>query len=349
MTIIAFIIIFSIVVIAHEFGHFLIAKINGISVSEFSVGMGPKLLKFQKKETTYVLRLLPIGGACIFTEADGLEAKEGGTGKVEGSMQDANVWVRISSVVAGPLFNILLAFLLSLIVVSFAGTDVPVLGAVTEGSPAYEAGIRPGDTILEVNDEKIHLFREISLISFLNRGEPLEVVYSRDGIKQTANLVPAYSEAEGRYLMGFSGGAYVESKGASVFVNSYYEVRYWLKSTFKSLGMLVQGKVTKDDVAGPIGIAMVVDETIEVSKSYGMLTVIINMMNIAILLSVNLGVLNLLPIPALDGGRLVFLILEVIRGKPISQEKEGIVHFTGFVALMILMVVVVFNDLSKLF
>lgn len=349
MTIVAFILIFSVVVIAHEFGHFLLAKVNGIKVNEFAVGMGPALIKFTKGETRYVLRLLPIGGACMFEGEDGIYKDDATKEKPSGCFQDASVWARISSVVAGPLFNIVLAFLLSLIVVGFTGSDVPIIQDVMEDFPAEEAGLQAGDVITHINGERVCLYREVTLASFINKGETLDIGYERNGERGEASVTPKFDEADGRYYIGVIGGEIVEAKGFSVFKYAAYEVRYWLKSTFKSLAMLVQGKVSKDDVAGPIGIATVIDDAIEETAPYGISVVVLTMINIAILLSVNLGVLNLLPLPALDGGRLVFLLIEAVRGKPIPPEKEGMVHFIGFVALMVLMVFVVFNDLSRIF
>ncbi|WP_331475769.1 site-2 protease family protein [Eisenbergiella massiliensis] len=141
----------------------------------------------------------------------------------------------------------------------------------------------------------------------------------------------------------------MDCRNAGIFKYSYYEVRYSLRATIKSLGMLIQGKATKDDISGPIGVAQVIGEVKEQAEPYGIWVVILNMINIALLLSVNLGVMNLLPLPALDGGRLVFLIIEAIRGKPVPPEREGMVHFAGFVVLMILMVFVMFNDISRFF
>ena len=147
------------------------------------------------------------------------------------------------------------------------------------------------------------------------------------------------------------GFARTESLSPSVGLpeTEYYEVRYSFVSTLKSLLMLVQGEASKDDVSGPVGIAQVIGEVAEEATPYGPLVLILNLCNIALLLSVNLGVLNLLPLPALDGGRLVFMLIEAVRGKPIPPEKEGMVHFAGFVALMVLMVFVMYNDIVRLF
>lgn len=355
ITIIAFVLIFSIVVISHELGHFLLAKMNGIHVIEFSVGMGPTILRKQGKDTVYTLKLLPIGGACMFEGEDGLVSEKnkdenGESMELQGSFQNANVWGRISTVFAGPLFNLILAFLLSLIIVGFGYTDKPVIQGITKGYPAETAGMQAGDTIIRINGERIRLYREVSLISYTNRGEHLEIEYERDGERHFARIDPMRNQESGRYYIGITGaGEYVKCKGLEVFQYGFYEVRYWLISTFKSLGMMFQGQVKADDLAGPVGIAQVIGDAIEKTTPLGLPTVVLTMINIAILLSVNLGVLNLLPLPALDGGRLVFLLIEVVRGKPIPPEKEGMVHFAGFVLLMMLMVFVLYNDIMRLF
>ncbi len=349
MTIIYFVLIFGLVVVAHEFGHFLLAKANGIRVIEFAVGMGPKLLHFKKGETEYCLRLLPIGGACIFENEDEL----GGTGDrvyEEGSFPAANVWARISTVVAGPLFNFILGFFLAFIIVWFSGSDRPVINGLIEGYPAQEAGIEPGDVITHMNGERIYLAREIYINMYINKGKDMTLVYERDGVSYETTVSPKYSEEDGRYLIGFQGyGEYVDCKNSNIFPYTYYEVRYCLKSTLKSLGMLITGNGSKDDVSGPIGVAQVIGDISKQAEPYGMGVVAINLLNITLLLSVNLGVMNLLPLPALDGGRLVFLVIEAVRGKPIPPDKEGMVHFAGFVALMILMVFVMYNDIMRLF
>ena len=174
VTIIFFILIFGLIVISHEFGHFLLAKKNGIRVVEFAVGMGPTLFRFQKGETVYSLKALPLGGACMFDGEDGLSTKEGETD--EGSFLSASVGARISAVVAGPVFNFLLAFILALIVVAFTGSDRPVIQNVVAGSAAEEAGLQSDDRITKINGERIHLGRQVSLISALNKGEELEMM-----------------------------------------------------------------------------------------------------------------------------------------------------------------------------
>ncbi len=349
VTIIVFVLIFGVVVISHELGHFLIAKLNGIKVLEFSIGMGPAITQFTKGDTKYVLKLLPIGGACMFEGEDGIFSEEKSKEKPEGAFNDANVWSRIATVFAGPFFNIILAFLLSLIVVGFSGEVIPTINSLTEGYPAKDAGLQEGDIITKMDGERIYLQGEVTFVSAFSNGEPMEIEYKRDGKKYTTMVTPKFSQEDNRYYIGFTIGESIDCKGFDLIKYSVYEVRYWLKTTVKSLLMLIQGRLSANDLSGPVGIAVTIDETIEVAKPYGLSTVVLTMINFAVLLSVNLGVMNLLPLPALDGGRLLFLLLEVIRGKPVPPEKEGLVHFVGFVALMILMVFVLYNDITRIF
>lgn len=352
MTLVLFIIIFGVVVIAHEFGHFLLAKANGIHVVEFAVGMGPNLVSVKKGDTKYSLKLFPIGGACMFEGEDGLNEKEGEPG--EGSFNKAGVWGRISTVAAGPLFNFILAFIIAFIMVNMTGIIAirnPVATQVVEGGGAETAGLQDGDVILSINGEKIKLYQEITLYMQTSyRGGDLEVVCERGGEKFATVLTPQYDEQTGKYMLGILNADFVEPKGVETLKYAWYEMRFSVKATYKSLGMLFRGQVGREDVAGPVGIAVnVVGKTYDEAKNYGWESVLLSMLNITLMLSVNLGILNLLPIPALDGGRLVFLLVEVIRGKPIPPEKEGMVHFIGLMFFMVLMVIVFFNDLVNIF
>ena len=347
-TILIFLLIFFVIVMGHEFGHFLLAKANGIRVNEFAIGMGPKIAHFQKGETDYVLRALPIGGACMFEGEDGLESENGRI--QEGNFQNASVWARISTVAAGPIFNFLLAFVFAVIVAGYAGADLPVLGGVTQGSAAEAAGMQAGDRITRFNG-KVHLAREIALEMALNPdGEPVEVEYVRDGDRYRTTLTPAYSKEQGRYLVGFENYSYpVAAKGFQLFEYGWYQLRFSIKNSVMSVAALVQGNLTADDVAGPVGMVQIVDEVREETAPGGPLLVFMNMVNLAMLLSVSLGVMNLLPLPALDGGRLVFLLVEAVRRKRVPPEKEGYVHLAGIVLLMALMVFVMYNDIQRVF
>lgn len=341
MSYILALIIFSAIVIFHELGHFLLAKWNGIEVIEFSLGMGPRLLSHVWGDTRYSLKLLPIGGSCQMVGEE--EASDS-----EGAFGNKSVWARIAVVAAGPVFNFILAWVLALIIVGSVGYDNTMVDIIPD-SAAAEAGMEDDDQIISINGSRTWLYREVSLYSSLHQGQTATVVFERNGEKQTVVLTPKQSDT-GAYLYGFSRTVQREKGGALETVGySCAEIRYWLKATVESLKMLIGGQVGLEEMSGPVGIVSTIGDTYKESRVDGWYYVTMNMIMIAILLSVNLGVMNLLPIPALDGGRLVFLILEAIRGKAIPQEKESMVHFTGFVLLMGLMAVILFSDLHKLF
>ena len=341
MSYILALIIFSAIVIFHELGHFLLAKWNGIEVIEFSLGMGPRLLSHVWGDTRYSLKLLPIGGSCQMVGEE--EASDSA-----GAFGNKSVWARIAVVAAGPVFNFILAWVLALIIVGSVGYDNTMVDIIPD-SAAAEAGMEDGDQIISINGSRTWLYREVSLYSSFHQGQTATVVFERNGEKQTVVLTPKQSDT-GAYLYGFSRTVQREKGGALETVGySCAEIRYWLKATVESLKMLIGGQVRLEEMSGPVGIVSTIGDTYKESRVDGWYYVTMNMIMIAIFLSVNLGVMNLLPIPALDGGRLVFLILEAIRGKAIPQEKESMVHFTGFVLLMGLMAVILFSDLHKLF
>jgi len=359
-SILSFIVIFSLIVICHEGGHFLIARANGIKVYEFTIGLGPKLLHFNKGGTEFSLRALPFGGACIFENPDELEdeeekkesevklTKDLENDKKNKMFNDASVFSRIATVFAGPLFNIILAYLLGLIIVFFCGETGTVVHDVIDGYPAKEAGIMAGDKIVKINNERVYLFSEIRLMTLTETRDDWEIEYLRDGelYKTTLNLNTLQGQTR---LLGISTQDVIDCSDIKMFKYSALEVRYWLKATFKSLKMLFTGKLNKDDLSGPVGIAQVIDTTIDDTKQYGIVTVIMNLINIAVLLNVNLGIMNLLPFPALDGGRLVFLFLEAIIGKKIPKKAETVINAVGIILLLLLSVFVLANDVTKFF
>ena len=196
-------------VIAHEFGHFIVAKKNGIRVVEFFIGMGPSLFSFQRGETKYSLKLFPIGGACMFEGEDGLAAEKGEIS--ERAFPNAPVWARFATIFAGPLFNFLIAYLMALILVSVCGITTSEIQGVNEGSKAQEAGLQAGDVITGMNGKRIHLGGEVTLISQLNtKGESLSVTYERDGKENTVVIEPTYDEESQRYYMGILAGGYLK-------------------------------------------------------------------------------------------------------------------------------------------
>ena len=266
----------------------------------------------------------------------------------DNSFNSKGVWQRFSVIAAGPVFNFILAFVFAVILVSIVGFDTPVVYKVEEGGPAWEAGIRDGDVIQSVNGKKVHMYKEFRIEVLMNSGgAPMEMVLSRNGSTYGTTVTPELG-SDGTYKIQIYGGQYERTGVLDTLKYSVFEVRYWITTTVRSLGMLITGQVSANDLSGPVGIVDMIDDTYQEARSYGWLDVLLNMMNICILLSANLGVVNLLPIPALDGGRLVFLIVEAVRGKPVPPEKEGWVHTIGFALLMVLMVFILYNDIHKL-
>lgn len=343
MSIIFAIIIFSLIILFHELGHFLVAKKCDVKVNEFCLGLGPTILHFQKGETTYSLKLLPFGGACMMEgeDTDSTDSR---------AFNKKSVWQRFAIVAAGPVFNFIMAYVLAVILIGAIGYDVPVITGVMDGYSAQEQGMEAGDTIVSLNNYRVHFYQEVSVYSFFHPGETMEVTYMRDGKKHTATITPKYNEEDGRYLLGITGN-YAREKGNVIDTLCYgfYEMKYQIYTTFQSLKMLFTGKLSVNDMSGPVGIVKTIGDTYDASVTSGMFAVVMNMLNIAVLLSANLGVMNLLPLPALDGGRMVFYVIEAIRGKRINEEIEGRVHLIGFALLMVLMVVIMFNDIRKLF
>lgn len=334
---------FGVLIISHEFGHFLLAKLNGIYVEEFSVGMGPRLLSWQGEETRYSLKAIPFGGSCMMLGEDE-DCKD------PRAFGSKSVWARISVLAAGPIFNFILAFILAMIVLGSMGIDQPVLTNVIEGYPAKEAGMQAGDKIVKLNDETIHVYRDVSLYLALHAGETLDVAYERDGERHETVIVPKYNEEYNSYMMGIQVAGEREKLGiVGTIQYSFYEVGYWIHYTFVSLEMMFSGKVGVKDVSGPVGMVSSMSDMVERSSSSGAFYVFINLANFSILLSANLGVLNLLPLPALDGGRLLFCLIELVRGKPVKQEYEAIVHGIGLILLLGLSVVILFKDIWQLF
>lgn len=266
-----------------------------------------------------------------------------------GNFNNKSVWARISVIAAGPVFNFILAFIFAVILIGLVGYDKPVVDSVEEGYPAKEAGIGPGDTIVKLGDKKVHIFREISMYNQFHQGEEIEITYNHEGKEKTALLQPKMDEEAGYYRLGITSTGYTKANILTAMQYGVYEVKYWIDVALGSLKMLITGQVGIDQVSGPVGIVNVVGTTYKESKSYGVFVVVVELMNLAILLTANLGVMNLLPLPALDGGRLVFLFIEAVRRKRVPPEKEGYVHLVGIMLLMILMVFVMYNDIRRIF
>lgn len=337
MYVVLALLLLGVLIIAHEAGHFWAARACGIGVQEFSMGMGPLIAKWKsKKGTQFSVRLLPIGGFCQFYGEDEDEPDPR-------AFNNQAVWKRAVTVASGPLMNFLVAFLVIVLFMSVIGinTIVPKIAQVEENAQA--AGLRVGDTIVSVNGVEMVDYQQISQAIAASDGNDVTLGVKRGKEELSLTLTPFYDEEAGRYRVGFSFGQ--ERVRTSVLTSIPFSVQYNVESvklilsTLKDLIFKGQGV---DDVTGPVGTVYVIQEVTQ----QGGLDVYLELIA---LISVNLGVMNLLPIPGLDGSRLLFLLIEAVRRKPVKREWEGAIHAAGFILLMGLMVLLTYKDIMRFF
>ncbi len=379
ITAIVTIVMFLVMVSLHEFGHYIVARLLKFKILEYAIGFGPAIFKSKKTEIQYSVRCIPLGGYCKFEGED-----EKSTDPA--AFNNQPVWKRILVVLAGGVFNIILGFVLFLAIIPATSPMLTnKIDTVVENSYIEQAGIQPGDKIIEINGHKISFYNDIKLYTSdfekettahikIKRGKeklsfdikPTEQTvtqkYLDDGIEYTDSINGKeqtqffeYSDSVAkdeskigktsqttRYIIGFT-----PQKEDVTFFNVWGEAwnntRFVVKLVYQSLWQMLTGKVGVDQMSGPVGIVSEVNSAVK-SGSYAWLYVL----NLIALLTINLGVFNLLPIPALDGGRLFFMIVELIRRKPIPPEKEGMVHAVGMLLLLALVVYVSFNDIMRL-
>lgn len=334
-TVIAAVVIFLLLVLVHELGHFIVAKLCGVTVHEFAIGMGPLVFKKEYKGTLYSLRCIPIGGYCAL-EGEDSESDD------PGAFSNKTPMKRIAILVAGAVMNLILGFVLMCIVMFSPKAEmvaVPVIESVQEQSAAEVAGLLPGDRIVRIDGADIQTQMELKFELSRYKGGEIEIVYNRDGEKHTTYLAPKQGE-DGMYYIGFIAKSEPLNFGGRVYHAVQYTAFYG-KSILVSLWDLVTGSIGMENMSGPVGI---VNEIGNAAKS-GLDT----LLPLAALITINLGLFNLLPLPALDGGRIFFVLAELIIGKKISPEKEGLVHFIGFALLIGLMLFATWNDIARLF
>ncbi len=362
--------LFSAIILFHELGHFLLAKKNGVGVIEFSLGMGPRIISYVKTEkgphvkffgstsyfeeneefdehTIYSWKILPFGGSCMMLgEMEEIEDDR--------AFGKKSVWARMAVIAAGPVFNFILAFVLALFLIGFAGYDEAYVTKVQPDMPLAEQGFQDGDKITEINGRNIVVNRELMYYIQFHplSDQPIQLKAERDGKEFEATVTPKLVKDEKGndvYRLGFTyNNARTKANVWNTIKYSAYEVKFWIFTTIESLGQMLGGKVSMKEVSGPVGIVQVVGDVVDDSKEGGAGLVALNVLVMGILLTANLGVMNLLPIAALDGGRLVFLIIEAIRRKPLPERFENAVNMGGFAILMVLMVVILANDIIKL-
>ncbi len=448
------ILLLSVIIVAHEFGHFIVAKANGVCVVEFAIGFGPRLFGFRKGDTDYCIKALPFGGSCRMLGAEDYlgdsatdeEDEEGyALSAVEKrskemlekygesrTLEQKSVSARIAILAAGPLFNFLFALIASVILIGTGGYDPCMVDVVKEGSPAYEAGIREGDRITAVNGRGIHFAREYNFYEMYHEDETQNLTYERNGEKYTAVVTPqevkdksykigvnfssdlrvaevvddspakkaglrendkivsingtkledaddltklikasegsdievVVERAAGQRsltvtpeIMEVSGwntgmvcyGERVQASPIETVGLAFCDTGYRMSTVIELLGRMVTGKMSMNSLSGPVGTVSAISDVVGESRSAGGFIVFLNILNIASMLSANLGIMNLLPVPALDGGKLIVYIIEAIRGKAVDKKVEAVINFIGVIFLLILTAFILVKDIVHLF
>ncbi len=371
---------FLVMISLHEFGHFMAAKLLNFKVDEFSIGMGPAIFKRKKGETQYSLRVLPLGGYCKFDEGEDTENSD------PRAFANQKTWKRLIVLTAGGVVNIILGFVLFVLIVPCVSpVSTNVIDTIAEHSYIEDSGLMSGDEIIDINGSHVGFYNDIELfkqnadkdeditVTVKRGGEKLkftfklseqyvEQIYGEDGIQinntingYTTGRFVNYSEeipkndalvGETRTASGYILGFVPKAKDINIFNvwgEALNQTRFVVKLVYQSFWQMITGRIGVEEMSGPVGIVSEVNNAVN-SGSRSWLSVL----NLIALLTINLGIFNLLPIPALDGGRILFVLIEMIRRKPIPPEKEGLVHAAGMLLLLLFVLFVSFNDIMRL-
>lgn len=339
-TILFGILVFSLIIFVHELGHFLTARMFGVTVHEFAIGMGPAIFSKEKNGTKYSVRAIPVGGFCSMEGED--QASED-----KGSLSSKPWYAKLVILASGAMMNVLLGFIICLIFVTVTsfntGIATVTVDNVMENSEAASF-LQAGDNVVAINGQRVNIKRDIDFIMSQNGNKEYEITVERNGEKLTKTLKPfetQYEDGTPAYLIGFS--ARVEKANPfNILKEAFFQTIWMVKLVFVSLGMLISGQVGVQEVSGPVGVVNAMSTT---AQTGGWLALIY----LSGFITVNIGIMNLLPIPALDGGRIFFVLIEAIRRKPIPPEKEGMVHAVGMIILFAIMIFATWNDIIRIF
>lgn len=338
------VLLFELIVFVHEGGHFITAKLSGVKVNEFALGMGPKLIKFQKGETLYSLRLFPIGGFCAMEGEDADSDDERAFG-------NKPVWKRMIIVLAGAIMNILLGFVMLLIFLApnqvFASNEIAVFSENATSSQQ----LMVGDQLRSINGYRIDTSMDLQFAFATAKSNKLDITVVRNG--ETKNFseveVPTVQKDDKEILqLDFKVKA-IENNFGSLVSQAFLNTGSTVRMVWASLVGLVTGQFGLNEVSGPVGMTSAASKVTAAGLEKSFSDGFYNLLYVMIIITINLGVVNLLPLPALDGGRFVFLLIEAIRRKPINPEHEGYVHAAGMLLLFAFMIVISIKDVIQLF
>ncbi len=345
LTIIAFIFVFSILIFFHEFGHFIAAKLSGVKVYKFAFGFGPRLLGFTKNQTEYLICLIPLGGYVKMAGEMGQEEDKETLGEVpeEQKFNRKTVGIRALIVALGPFMNIAAAvIILSLI---FFVNGIPVVtnyvSTVIENGPAEQAGILSGDRIIAINSTKMEDPNKIANIINKSSGEELQITLDREGETIEIFVIPEYDDNYKKGLIGITFEIYIEKINIfSAFYKGSIATGNIIKLIFSNTIEMVTGKIPVE-IAGPLGIAQMTGEAARLG--------FLNLLYFTAILSIFIGLFNLLPIPILDGGHIIILAIEKIRGRPLEAEKISFMYLIGISLMIIIFVIATYKDILRVF
>ena len=328
MTIIYALLIICVLIFFHELGHFMAAKACGVKVNEFAIGMGPKVLKKQKGETLYSVRGFPLGGFCAM-EGEDEDSQD------ERAFNRKSVWKKAIIIVAGAAMNLIIAIILMIAVNYMNGVPTTTISQVEENSPAYTAGIQKGDKILSINDKKINSWDDVQAVKNAVNTRELNIKVQRKDTE--LNIKTTLKENDRNKIIGIVPVS--EKNIVKAIANGPSATWNMAKSMYSGLYSLITGKVSAKELSGPVGIVYLINKGI----SRGFATVLY----LTSLISLNLAIINMLPLPALDGGRLLMVIIRRLTGKAISSKVEGVIHAVGLGLLLLLTIYVTWNDIVR--
>lgn len=332
ITLLATLFVFGLLITSHELGHFIVAKLSGVAVIEFAIGMGPKIFGFKKGETKYTLRLLPIGG---YNKMLGEQEKSDDPR----AFSNKSPWKRLGIIIAGAFMNFLIAVVLFFLVTYNIGIMKPIISSVVKNYPAQAAGLQINDKIISVNDMEIKSWNSFTDFVTGNNGKPFKLIVKRGNSNIEKLLKPVFDKKANRYLIGIS-GTNVKGDIFESVKNGLYLTGDSIKQMLAFLGNALHGKVNTADIGGPVAVVKLSGEFAAAGFW--------SLLYFTAFLSINLGVINLIPFPALDGGWVIILLYEGITRRKIDENKIGFVNFIGFALLMVLIVVVTFHDFTNL-
>lgn len=330
MYIIAAMIAFGVLIIIHELGHFALAKINGVKVEEFAIGMGPKLFGIKGKETTYSIKLLPIGGYVKMLGDEGESSDPR-------AFNNKSALRKLSIVMAGPIMNFILGIILFAIIASARGYNSPVVGKVIPNQPAAVVGIKSGDKIVKINNSKVSTWEDFVTGVYMANGSSLNITYERNGELKDVKVTPVKDPEENRYMIGIEGTPVENPTIGQSISYGFVETNSLIKQTFGFFKTLFKGKASMNDVGGPLTIIKVSGAAAKAG--------IVSLLAFSAYISIQLAIFNIIPFPALDGGYIMLFLFEIITGKKLDDNKIGMLNYVGFAVLMALMVLVTIKDI----